>query len=188
MNGSTFTGLLVNHNNTPEPTFTLVQATTAADPTKVIPTVTIPLKDLTQIKAIPKPKPAQPNPNTKSQSQSRQGFRTDVEVTGQGFKREKVLQAWGGPGEDHGGLEDDKPTQHRQVASPATGNGQWDQFATNERLFGLKTDYDEEIYTTKLDRSGADYRQREARAAQLEREIMKVSHLAGIIPPGLNWS
>lgn len=183
MNGSTFTGLLVNHNSVPEPTFTLVQATASADPAKLIPTITIPIAHLTSIQPKPKPRPAQPNPNAKSAS--RQGFQTDVEVTGQGFKREKVLQAWGGPGEASGGLEDDRTGQHRQqVASPASGNGQWDQFATNEKLFGLRTDYDEEIYTTKLDRSGADYRQREARAAQLEREIMKVSRMKPRTKPG----
>ena len=167
--------MLVNHNHTPEPSFTLIQATTLADPAKVIPTVTIPIKDLTTIKQVPTPAKAQPNPTAKPQS--RQGFRTDVEVTGQGFRREKVLQAWGGPGNDDGGLEETKGTAQRQAASPASGNGQWDQFATNERLFGLKTDYDEEIYTTKLDRSGSDYRQREARAAQLEREILKVRRI-----------
>lgn len=56
-------------------------------------------------------------------------------------------------------------------------NRSWDQFATNERLYGTRTDYHEEIYTTKLDRSGADYRAREQRAAQLEREILKVGFL-----------
>jgi len=174
VNGSTFTGLLVNHNNTPEPSFTLVQAVSTVDPTRTIPTVTIPIAHLVSIQPKPRPKPAQPNPNAKPQS--RETFKTDVEVTGQGpFRREKVLQAWGGPGEDEGGLEADKPTQQRQLAGSTGGNGQqWDQFATNERLFGLKTDFDEEMYTTRLDRSGADYRQREARAAQLEREIMKV--------------
>jgi hypothetical protein len=48
----------------------------------------------------------------------------------------------------------------------------WDQFETNARLFGAKTDYDEEIYTTKLDRSSADYKKRERHADRLAAEIM----------------
>lgn len=52
----------------------------------------------------------------------------------------------------------------------SSGRG-WDQFAENERLFGLKTDYDENIYTTKLDRSHPLYQQREAAAARMAAEI-----------------
>ncbi len=53
-----------------------------------------------------------------------------------------------------------------------SGSGEaWDQFKANERLFGLKTDYNEEIYTTAIDRSNPLYREREARAQQLAREI-----------------
>lgn len=53
--------------------------------------------------------------------------------------------------------------------------GQWDQFATNEKLFGLKTDFDEEMYTTKLDRSSAHIRANEANAERIAKEIMKGS-------------
>lgn len=53
---------------------------------------------------------------------------------------------------------------------PSNGRA-WDQFAANEEKFGLKSDYNEEIYTTRLDRSSAQYRQSEARAARLAREI-----------------
>lgn len=47
----------------------------------------------------------------------------------------------------------------------------WDQFAANEKLFGAKTDYDENIYTTSLDRSSAAYRQKAASAAKIAAEI-----------------
>lgn len=50
----------------------------------------------------------------------------------------------------------------------------WDQFAANEKLFGLKTNFDEEIYTTRLDRSAPDYKTREKRAAEMAAEIQKV--------------
>jgi PAB1-binding protein PBP1 len=41
-------------------------------------------------------------------------------------------------------------------------------------LFGVKTGFDEELYTTKLDRSGADFAEREKRAQALANEIMRV--------------
>jgi PAB1-binding protein PBP1 len=51
----------------------------------------------------------------------------------------------------------------------------WDQFKDNERLFGVTTDYDEELYTTKLDRSGPGYKKRERDADRLAAEMMAVS-------------
>lgn len=53
--------------------------------------------------------------------------------------------------------------------------GTWDQFATNEKLFGVKTDYDEALYTTQLDRNSEQYRKKERDAMRLAREIEKVS-------------
>ena len=52
------------------------------------------------------------------------------------------------------------------------GPGDWDQFAANEQRFGVKTDYDETIYTTKIDRSGPLYRMRELEAERISREIV----------------
>lgn len=60
--------------------------------------------------------------------------------------------------------------------------GGWDQFAENERLFGLKSNFDENIYTTKLDKSHPLYQQREAQAAriakEIESQIVKNAHVA----------
>ena len=60
---------------------------------------------------------------------------------------------------------------------PDASNGTWDQFATNEKLFGVKTSFDEEVYTTKLDRSVPDFKERERKAQQIANEIMGVSHI-----------
>ncbi|CAH8359925.1 unnamed protein product [Eruca vesicaria subsp. sativa] len=46
----------------------------------------------------------------------------------------------------------------------------WDQFKVNESLFGVKSTFDEEIYTTKLDR-GIRTRELEERAQRIAREI-----------------
>ena len=50
-------------------------------------------------------------------------------------------------------------------------SGEWDQFKANEERFGLKTDFNEEMYTTKIDRSGPMYRLREIEAERKVREI-----------------
>lgn len=50
-------------------------------------------------------------------------------------------------------------------------NGAWDQFETNERLYGVKSDYDENLYTTVIDRSDPLYKERSARAEKIAREI-----------------
>ncbi|KAM0322958.1 hypothetical protein ACHAQA_009057 [Verticillium albo-atrum] len=39
----------------------------------------------------------------------------------------------------------------------------WDQFAENERRFGIKTDYDENIYTTAINKNHPQYREPEER-------------------------
>lgn len=46
----------------------------------------------------------------------------------------------------------------------------WDQFEVNEKLFGVKSTFDEEIYTTKLDR-GPQTRELEKEASRIAREI-----------------
>jgi PAB1-binding protein PBP1 len=50
----------------------------------------------------------------------------------------------------------------------------WDQFAVNEQLFGVTASFDEEVYTTKLDRSAADFREREKKAQKIANEIIGV--------------
>ena len=67
---------------------------------------------------------------------SRDSFRTDTDISGlpgEG-RREKELQAWGGGAVQGaqgglGSLDDDRRA------------GSWDQFATNEKLYGARTDY-----------------------------------------------
>ena len=54
----------------------------------------------------------------------------------------------------------------------ASGGGEtWDQFAANSQLFGLKTDYNEDYYTTTINRSSPAYREIEAKAQRIAREI-----------------
>ena len=89
------------------------------------------------------------------------GFKTDTGISGAsaGVLRERVLQKWSSD-------EPESPKLHLD-----SKRSQWDQFETNERLFGVDTDFNEEDYTTKLDRSNPDFRDREAKAIRLAKEI-----------------
>jgi PAB1-binding protein PBP1 len=95
---------------------------------------------------------------------------TDTAISGYMETRERELIPWlpaeGDALESLGGIEH------------GGGGSRWDQFATNEKRFGVTTDYHEDIYTTKLDRSRPDFRAREKEAARLAAEIEKV---------GFNW-
>jgi hypothetical protein len=87
--------------------------------------------------------------------------------------RGRELQAWvpsndalpapNGPG---GGLGDEDT-----FGPGANGNASWDQFTANEQLFGVKASFDEDAYTTKIDRSAPDFKDRERRAQKIANEI-----------------
>lgn len=68
-----------------------------------------------------------------------------------------------------------------QTRTKSSG-GAWDQFAENERRFGLKSDYNEDIYTTKIDKSHPLYKQRLAeadrKAREIERSVTNNAHVA----------
>ncbi|PQE19119.1 hypothetical protein CJF30_00007478 [Rutstroemia sp. NJR-2017a BBW] len=110
----------------------------------------------------------------RSQNGNSSGFRTDSAISGSRGQGERVLQRWvpDKPEETDGSLE-----------SAGRGRvGPWDQFAENERRFGLKTDYDENIYTTTIDKSHPLYKQRVAeadkKAREIERSTAMNSHVA----------
>lgn len=94
---------------------------------------------------------------------NRSGFQTDSSISGGRFSEKRELQRWdaGDSANDSlGGLEDS-----------ADNNKPWDQFAVNAAKFGVQSDYDENIYTTKIDRSRPDYNERVVRADRLARKI-----------------
>lgn len=53
----------------------------------------------------------------------------------------------------------------------SAGSTGWDQFETNARLFGATSSYDENLYTTRIDRNDPSYKRKEAEAARIAREI-----------------
>ncbi|KAI9317374.1 LsmAD domain-containing protein [Zopfochytrium polystomum] len=98
-----------------------------------------------------------------SSTQDNLGFLTDAAIGARAgeFGRERELVQWQPSASDPitaGSLEDGE-------------DGKWDQFSTNERLFGVTTDFNEELYTTAIDRSAPDFKQKEAEARRMAREI-----------------
>ena len=92
------------------------------------------------------------------------GFRTDAAISGSRNQGERTLQRWvpDAMEEADGSLESSRSGQD---------GAPWDQFAENERRFGLKTDYRDEIYTTAINKNHPDYKQRVAAADRKAREI-----------------
>ncbi|KAI9566778.1 hypothetical protein HD554DRAFT_2173956 [Boletus coccyginus] len=102
-------------------------------------------------------------------------FRTDTDISKGKASRERELQAWqpadllaspGAPTAHHDGVGDEI------TFGPGAANNSWDQFAVNEQMFGVTTSFDEEVYTTKLDRSAADFKEKERKAQRIASEIM----------------
>jgi PAB1-binding protein PBP1 len=100
----------------------------------------------------------------------RDKFQTDTAISGHsGEIRERELRPW---------TSDDPIDENSaSLTLDSRGGRQWDQFATNEKLFGVTTDYREEIYTTELVKSDPEFRKREARAAKIARDIETVESM-----------
>ncbi|KAF7588334.1 hypothetical protein BBP40_005862 [Aspergillus hancockii] len=88
-------------------------------------------------------------------------FRTDVDISGNLAMRERTLKRW----------EPAADTEVDLSLETTNPSANWDQFEANERLFGTTTSYDENMYTTSINRSDPTYRQKQADAARIAREI-----------------
>lgn len=107
-------------------------------------------------------------------SGNRAGFQTDAAISNNRSGKERVLQRW---------VPDTDVPHHDSLEKPSGSGGKpWNQFAENEKLFGLTTDYDENIYTTAIDKNHPQYRERmaaaEKKAREIERSIASSSHVA----------
>jgi len=107
-------------------------------------------------------------------------FRIDAEISKGKQGRERDLQAWKSAEDAHGpssaahnALEG---TADEITFGPGAGaNTSWDQFAINEQMFGITTSFNEDLYTTKLDRNAPDFKEKEKKAQRIASEIMGVS-------------
>lgn len=104
------------------------------------------------------------------------GFRTDTEISGRQhehlFGRElQTAASWLDPQLDSGELEDPRRRSSKSG---------WNQFEANEKLFGVVSTFDENIYTTKLDKtkiSNQQSREAERIAQEIERQTSSNFHL-----------
>ena len=103
---------------------------------------------------------------------NRSGFRTDTSISNSRHGNERVLKPW----------VPDAGDTFSEGLEKSTSSGPWDQFAANEKLFGLQTDYDENMYTTAIDKSHPQYKERMAaadrKAREIERSTAATSHVA----------
>ncbi|KAL2265758.1 hypothetical protein VTJ83DRAFT_6858 [Remersonia thermophila] len=129
-------------------------------------TMTIQRKDIADARA------AAAGKNEGRSNGNRSSFRTDSAISNSRLGTERVLKPWvpDSTFEVDGSLE------------KSSSGGAWDQFAENERLFGLKTDYDESIYTTTINKNHPQYKERlaaaERKAREIERSAPVTAHVA----------
>jgi PAB1-binding protein PBP1 len=88
-------------------------------------------------------------------------FRTDTDISGGFVTRERDLKPWDGGADNSVDLS----------LESGSGGKAWDQFEANERLYGVTTNYDESYYTTTIDKSHPQYKERAAEAERVAREI-----------------
>ncbi|KAJ3129349.1 hypothetical protein HK098_001761 [Nowakowskiella sp. JEL0407] len=120
---------------------------------------------------------------TAVQTADKEVFATDTSISSfSGEIRERPLQKWA---DDIDASWDNSISNTSQsssllattllpLSSSSSESHQWDQFEVNEKLFGVKSDFKEELYTTTLDKSGADYKLRELEAIKVAREIERM--------------
>lgn len=107
-------------------------------------------------------------------------FATDSEISGKGPGRERELTPWMPEGVIPENLTIEFAillVLHLLFRNTFNLNVPWDQFKVNEDLFGVKTTYTEEQYTTKLDKSSQLYKMRSNEAARIARDLEQVALL-----------
>ncbi|KIX08091.1 uncharacterized protein Z518_02746 [Rhinocladiella mackenziei CBS 650.93] len=98
--------------------------------------------------------------NSKLANGTPSGFQTDSDISGNSLRGERTLKRWVPDGPDT-----------TDFALESGNASSWDQFTANSQLFGAKSTYDENLYTTTIDRNSPSYKRREAEAERIAREI-----------------
>jgi hypothetical protein len=101
-------------------------------------------------------------------------FQTDADIAASKGPKERDLQRWVPDGPDPAIASSGSKRGGDSETFGTNSAGGWDQFETNKRLFGGDSTYDENIYTTKLDRSAPDFEMRKREAERLANEIQNV--------------
>ncbi|KAI0078797.1 hypothetical protein K474DRAFT_1706190 [Panus rudis PR-1116 ss-1] len=105
-------------------------------------------------------------------------FKTDTDISQKGLsRRERELQAWQ-PSSPEASTQPSAPPNAGNTdeltfgPGAATGKQAWDQFDANEKLFGIKTSFNEDEYTTPLNKDAPDYKEKEKKAQAVAAEIL----------------
>lgn len=100
-------------------------------------------------------------------------FKTDTDISQKAPRSERPLQAWADDIPENSTASGRFNTDDVTFGPGASQTGnQWDQFSANEKLFGVKTTFDEDAYTTKLDRNAPDFKEKEKKAQAVANEIL----------------
>ncbi|EPX72221.1 ataxin-2 [Schizosaccharomyces octosporus yFS286] len=109
------------------------------------------------------------NPSRTSSSNSKT-WKTDAAISsqrGQTQHRERELLPWRPDPQDASAS-----LMSLEESVDQTGGGaEWDQFAANEKLFGVQSHFDEEQYTSSINRNHPKYKERAQEADRIAKEI-----------------
>lgn len=94
-------------------------------------------------------------------------FATDTQISNTVQIKERELKKWTTD-------ECDSQNDNFNLKTPNNENGEWDQFTANAKLFDVKTNYVEDMYTTHLDKSVPGFKNKEKIAKRIADEIMNV--------------
>lgn len=97
-------------------------------------------------------------PETKKSYQ----FKTDVDISGGNAKlKERELQKW--VPDDHETFDINDSLENEDAS--------WNQFAVNEEKFGIKSTFDEHLYTTRINKNDPHYQEKLKEADRIAKEI-----------------
>ncbi|KAJ3675133.1 hypothetical protein LUZ60_004175 [Juncus effusus] len=128
-------------------------------------TMVIPSRELVQIIAKDVGLTSDELANNAQASDKKKDLMIDSVISNSRHVEERELEKWAPDGDDQDCLESlEQPAYSRKWTR------KWDQFETNEALFGVKSTFNEDIYTTKLVK-GPHMRELELQASRIAREI-----------------
>lgn len=94
---------------------------------------------------------------------SKTSFKTDVDISKtNGTTKARELQRWTPD-------EEGATSIHNENLEDSSSN--WDQFAVNEKKFGVKSTFDEHFYTTKINKSDPNFENKLKEAERIAKEI-----------------
>lgn len=100
----------------------------------------------------------------KEAQEDKNSFKTDSDISrGKGELKERELQKWTPD------VGDEEPSVQNKTLEESSGS--WDQFTVNEEKFGVRSTFDEHLYTTKINKNDPNYEKRLKEAERIAKEI-----------------